>query len=92
MPLTPHTTVAQRATEAVGQIDTCLNVARLRGDLAFFNSAYKVHRAAAAAKGRGFMSYGVALHRLRRAVANVAANGGAVTRSLMLDMFGDGPD
>ena len=36
------------------------------------------------------MSYGVALRRLRKAVASVAANGGVVTRSLMLDVFGDG--
>jgi hypothetical protein len=35
------------------------------------------------------MSYGVALRRLRKAVASVAANGGVVTRSLMLDVFGD---
>jgi len=91
-PLTPHATVAERATEAVDRIDCTLNAARLRGDLAFFNGTYKARRAAAAAQGRGFMSYGVALRRLRKAVASVAANGGAVTRSLMLDVFGDGPD
>ena len=85
----PHCRVAQRATEAVDRIDRTLNAARLRGDLAFFNSAYKARRAAAAAQGRGFMSYGVALRRLRKAVASVAANGGAVTRSLMSSVFDD---
>ena len=88
-PLTDHATVAQRATEAVDRIDCTLNAARLRGDLAFFNGAYKARRQAAQAAGHGFMSYGTALRKLRKAVASVAANGGAVTRSLMLDVFGD---
>jgi hypothetical protein len=39
-PLTDHVTVAERATEAVDRIDCTLNAARLRGDLAFLNSAY----------------------------------------------------
>jgi hypothetical protein len=38
-PLTDHVTVAERATEAVDRIDCTLNAARLRGDLAFLNSA-----------------------------------------------------
>jgi hypothetical protein len=85
-PLTDHATVAQRATEAVDRIDCTLNAARLRGDLVFFNGAYKARRQAAQAAGRGFMSYGVAL---RKAIASVAANGGAVTRSLMASVFDD---
>jgi hypothetical protein len=39
-PLTDRVTVAERATEAVDRIDCTLNAARLRGDLAFLNSAY----------------------------------------------------
>ena len=89
-PLTDHATVAQRVEAAVGQIDASLNAAQRRGDLAFFNQAYKARRTAAAAQGRGFMSYGLALRRLRQAVAGAAANGGQCTRSLMLSVFADG--
>jgi hypothetical protein len=38
------------------------------------------------------MNYGLALRRLRQAVASAAANGGQCTRSLMLSVFGDGAD
>jgi hypothetical protein len=58
-----------------------------RGDLAFFNQAYKARRTAAAAQGHVFMSYGLALRRLRQAVAGAAADGGQCTRSLMLSVF-----
>jgi hypothetical protein len=88
-PLTDHATVAERATEAVDRIDTALTAAQRRGDLAFFNQLYKAQRVAAQARGRGFMPYGLALRRLRIAVAHAAANGGQCTRSLMLSVFGD---
>jgi hypothetical protein len=88
-PLTDHATVAQRVEAAVGQIDASLAAAQRRGDLAFFNQAYKARRTAAAAQGKGFMAYGLALRRLRQAVASVAANGSAITRSLMLSVFED---
>ena len=88
-PLTPHATVAQRVCAAVGRIDDGLKAAQRRGDLAFFNQLYKAQRVAAAQRGCGFMSYGLALRRLRIAVAHAAANGGQVTRSLMLSVFGD---
>jgi hypothetical protein len=86
-PLTDHAVVAQRVEAAVGQIDASLAAAQRRGDLAFFNQAYKARRTAAAAQGHGFMSYGLALRRLRQAVAGAAANGGQCTRSLMLSVF-----
>jgi hypothetical protein len=87
--LTDHATVAQRVDEAVGRIDDGLKAAQRRGDLAFFNRIYKAQRVAAAAQGRSFMSYGLALRRLRQAVAAAAANGGQVTRSLMSSVFED---
>ena len=89
-PLTDHATVAQRVDEAVGRIDDGLKAAQRRGDLAFFNQLYKAQRLAAQARGGSFMPYGVALRRLRMAVAQAAANGGQCTRSLMLSVFGDG--
>ena len=89
-PLTDHATVAQRVGEAVGRIDDGLKAAQRRGDLAFFNQLYKARRVAAQAQGRGFMPYGLALRRLRIAVAHAAANGGQCTRSLMLSVFADG--
>jgi hypothetical protein len=58
--LTPHAVVAQRVGQAVNRIDARLNAAQLRGDLAFFNGAYKARRAAAQARGCGFMTYGQA--------------------------------
>jgi hypothetical protein len=68
-PLTDHTVVAQRVGEAVGRIDDSLKAAQRRGDLAFFNQLYKAQRLAAQARGCSFMPYGVALRRLRIAVA-----------------------
>jgi hypothetical protein len=88
--LTDHATVAQRVDEAVDRIDDGLKAAQRRGDLAFFNQLYKAQRVAAQAQGRRFMPYGVALRRLRIAVAQAAANGGQCTRSLMLSVFADG--
>jgi hypothetical protein len=41
-PLTDHAVVAQRNEAAVGQIDASLAAAQRRGDLAFFNQAYKL--------------------------------------------------
>jgi hypothetical protein len=35
------------------------------------------------------MTYGQALRRLRKAVANAIANGGTISRSLMLSVFGE---
>lgn len=70
-------------------IDAGLNIAKQRGDLAFFNGAYKARRRAAQAEGHGFMTYGQALRRLRKAVAGAAANGGQCTRSVMLSVFGE---
>ena len=58
-PVTPHDIVAERATEAVGRIDTALTAAQRRGDLAFFNQLYKAQRVAAQAQGRGFMPCGL---------------------------------
>ena len=87
--LTSHEAVARRVGEAIGRIDDGLKAAQRRGDLAFFNQLYKAQRVAAAAQGRGFMAYGLALRRLRIAVAHAAANGGQCTRSLMLSVFGD---
>lgn len=89
IPLTPHAVVAQRATEAVDRIDAALKTAQRRGDLVFFNGLYRARRQAAAARGAGFMSYGIALRRLRKAVAGVAAHGGELSRPLMVSVFDD---
>ncbi len=51
--------------------------------------AFKAQRLAAQARGASFMPYGVALRRLRIAVAHAAANGGQCSQSLMLSVFGD---
>jgi hypothetical protein len=87
--LTDHAIVAQRVEAAVSRIDGGLNIAKQRGDLVFFNRQYKARRAAAQARGCGFMTYGQALRRLRKAVAKAIADGGAITQSLMLSVFGE---
>ena len=89
MPVAVHHVAIQRAGASVARIDATLAEAQRRGDLASFNQAYKARRAAAQARGCGFMPYAQALRRLRQAVAGVAANGGQCSRSLMLSVFGD---
>jgi hypothetical protein len=48
------------------------------GRLRAFNTSYKAARAAAAARGEGFMSYCVAMSRLRAQIAARLAGGGDV--------------
>jgi hypothetical protein len=87
VPLTPHSAVIERASAAVARIDAGLTSAQGRGALAFFNTEYRRRRLAAAAAGKGFMSYSVAMTRLRQAIADAIAAGGRIEVSLMLQVF-----
>jgi len=53
----------------------------------FFNAEYRRRREAASAIGRGFMTYGRAVARLRRAIAGAIAGGGAISVSLVVQVF-----
>jgi hypothetical protein len=87
IPLTAHASLINRAKAASGRIDAALCKAQRGGDLGFFNSEYRARRQAAAAAGRGFMSYQAAQGRLRSAIAGVAA--GQVTTDLLARVFDD---
>jgi hypothetical protein len=82
--ITAHDIVMQRACASVARIDAALAEAQRSGAMKSFNAEYRRQRKAASASGRGFMTYGRARARLRRAVAGVIAAGGG--RDLDLTM------
>jgi hypothetical protein len=65
--LTDHGTAMVRAGEAAERIERFVETLRASGKMREFTRAYKRRRMAATARGEGFMSYGVAELRLRRA-------------------------
>ena len=77
VPVGEHHTAMQRAADAVSQIDAALTDAQQRGLLVAFNKEYRQRREAAVLAGRGFMSYGRARSRLRKAIAGIIALGGS---------------
>jgi hypothetical protein len=67
--LTPHETAIERAGEAAARLNGHLASLRGTGRLKIFDQHYKAARSAARARGEsGFMSYSVALGRLRQAL------------------------
>jgi hypothetical protein len=66
--LTPDDVAISRASAAVIRLDAMIEQMRRDGTLQEFNSRYKRGRAAALAEGRGFMNYGLAMVRLKRAL------------------------
>jgi hypothetical protein len=84
--LSEPATVMARARAAVAKLDRRLAMAKETGTLAFFNAEYRRRRIAARASGKGFMSYGAAHRRLRKAIAGAAATGSMP--ELMRAVFG----
>ncbi len=84
---TVHHVAVQRAAASVARIDAALAQAQRCGAMKFFNAEYRRRREAASAIGRGFMTYGRARARLRQAVAGVIAAGGAISASLVAQVF-----
>jgi hypothetical protein len=74
--LTPHGAAIARATEMASTLDQLVTEMRANGALKAFNQMFKVRRAAAAAEGRGFMSYGAASVRLRKMLAASLSSSG----------------
>jgi hypothetical protein len=71
--LTEHDVVVERAQAAVAQLNAKLVAAQAKGDLQFFNRAYREYRLACKERGERAMVYGVALAKLRQLMAGAAA-------------------
>ena len=87
--LTPHATAMMRATEAAKRLDAFIASLRARGAMREFTKTYKRRRIAATMRGEGFMSYGNAELRLRRALIPLLMSGGqpAIGSSLFTQIF-----
>jgi hypothetical protein len=87
--LTEHTTAMMRAGEAAAKLDRYMDSLRGTGVLKEFTKAYRRKRLAAGLRGEGFMSYGNAELRLRRALIPLLQGGGtpAVGQSLFAQIF-----
>jgi hypothetical protein len=86
--LTPHDVAMERAKDAAARIESFMDSLKGTGRLKAFNTTYKAARAAAAARGEGFMSYTVALGRLRARIgARLAGGGNVYEPGLMAEVF-----
>jgi hypothetical protein len=63
--LTSHEIAIGKAAAMAARLDAMVDGMRRDGTLMEFNARFKRGRAAAAAEGRGFMNYGLALRRLK---------------------------
>ena len=66
--MTPDDIALARADDAATRLDSMLETMRRDGTLREFNATYKRKRSAAAARGEGYMSFGIAMARLRRSL------------------------
>jgi hypothetical protein len=87
--LTEHATAMMRAGEAAAKLDRYMDSLRGTGVLKEFTKAYRRKRLAAGLRGEGFMSYGNAELRLRKALIPLLQGGGkpAVGQSLFAQIF-----
>jgi hypothetical protein len=73
--LTPDHVAMTRAANAMMKLDAMVDRLKRNGGLQEFNARYKAGRAAALAHGRGFVGYGIALARLKRALIPMLQQG-----------------
>jgi hypothetical protein len=87
--LTPHDVAIIRAGQAAAKLDAYMASLRGTGVLKEFTKAYRRKRLAAGLRGEGFMSYGAAELRLRKALVPLLMNGGQpiVGQSLFATIF-----
>jgi hypothetical protein len=87
--LTPHDIAISRAHAMAERLDAFMDALKGNGTLREFTRAYKRRRIAAAERGEGFMSYGAALARLRRAMIPILQNGGkaVIGASIFAEIF-----
>jgi hypothetical protein len=69
--LTPDDVAIRRAGDSMKRLDAMVETMRRDGTLRVFNARYQAGRAAAAAEGKGFMSFGVARARFKKALRGV---------------------
>jgi hypothetical protein len=88
--LTPHATAIDRAGEMMVKLDAFMDQWRTSGQLGQFNTAYRQRRMTASAAGMGFMSYKIAMSRLRVALIPPLMSGGQpqVGQTLLGEVFG----
>jgi hypothetical protein len=88
--LTPHHVAIERAGEAAAKLNRYMDGLRGTGVLKEFTKAYRRHRLAAAERGEGFMSFGNAEARLRKALIPLLVGGQNVgpVQSLFAEIFG----
>jgi hypothetical protein len=86
--LTENAVAIERAGEAAARIESFMDSLKGTGRLKAFNMTYEAAKAAAAARGDGYMSYTVALGRLRAAISARLAGGGNVYEAgLLAEVF-----
>jgi len=85
--LTAHAHVLERVQQRTAKIDAAIEQAIDAGVLKQFNDEYRRRRLEAKRAGKGFMAYGIAQARLRKAVTAMVARGGLVTESLIGGVF-----
>jgi hypothetical protein len=87
--LTAHDVAMARAGAAAHRLDAIVETLRACGMMREFTRQYKLRRAAATARGEGFMSYGNAELRLKRALLPLIQNGGkpVIGASLFAQVF-----
>jgi hypothetical protein len=87
--LTPHDVAMMRAGAAARRLDAHVASLRACGMMREFTRQYKLGRAAATARGEGFMSYGNAESRLRQALISllVGERDVGATHSLFAESF-----
>jgi hypothetical protein len=86
--LTEHAVAVERARSPVAQINSFVESLRGSGRLKTFNQLYRAQREAAAAQGRGFVSYSVAMARLRPQIgARLAAGGDLHSPGMLQEVF-----
>jgi hypothetical protein len=73
--LTPDDTAIVRADGAMRRLDAMMHKMKVSGELHQFNRQYARHRAAAKIAGRGYMSYGCAMQRLKKALVPMLQSG-----------------
>ena len=86
--VTPHDVVVRRVGERTAKIDEAIKSAISDEVLKEFNAQYRSRRLAAKRDGQRFISYGQALVKLRKVVADAVASGGKIpTRSFVAAVF-----
>jgi aromatic ring-opening dioxygenase LigB subunit len=85
--LTPHKTVIERATALSLTVEQVFVELRANGQLAAFNSAYKIYRASAQANGEKVLPYWAAQEQLRKVTIKALAT--SPSRSLSQQKFGE---